>query len=227
MNLFKTSPFKMPVLFKTFVLFSLAVAASACTVRNESNPPRTATEQLLISAAADRAAEKMNLDMPPNSKVFVDSSNIEGLDSKYAIATMRERMLKLGANLVADRGAADVVVEIRSGALSVDGDKFLIGIPQFDVPIPLTGQLPFPEVALFKRQERGGVAKFAGVGYDAKTGKLLDATEPQYGFSHERRYVLLLFFSWERRDFIPKEERMMPLSAADLPFSDHEKGQWR
>lgn len=218
MRLFETS-----VLSKTFVLLGLAVAATACTTRNESNPPRTATEQLLISAAADRAAEKMNLDMPANSKVFVDSSNIEGLDSKYAIATMRERMLKLGANLVADRGAADVVVEIRSGALSLDGDKFLIGIPQFDVPVPLTGQLPFPEIALFKRQERGGVAKFAGVGYDAKTGKLLGATEPQYGFSRERRYVLLLFFSWERRDFIPKDERTLPISAADLPFTERDE----
>lgn len=226
MSLLKTSLSKTSVLFKTFVVLALSIALGACTTRKESNPPRTATEQLLISAAADRAAEKMNLNMPPNSKVFVDSSNIEGLDSKYAIATMRERMLKLGANLVADRGAAEVVVEIRSGALSLDGDKFLIGIPEFDVPIPLTGQLPFPEIALFKRQERSGVAKFAGVGYDAKTGKLLGATEPQFGSSHERRYVLLLFFSWEQRDFIPQEERLVPISAADLPFTQREKG-WR
>jgi hypothetical protein len=212
---------------KPIALLSLLITLGACTIRNESNPPRTATEQLLISTAADRAAERLNLDLPPNSKVFVDSTNIEGLDSKYAIATMRERMLKLGANLVADRGAADVVVEIRSGALSVDGDKFMIGIPQFDVPIPLAGDLPFPEIALFKRQERQGVAKFAGVGYDAKSGKLLGTTEPQFGTSHEKRYVLLLFFSWERRDFIPEQERVVPLSTADLPFSSDEEDQPR
>lgn len=205
---------------KMIALLGLVVTVGACTIRNASNPPRTATEQLLISAAADRAADRLSLDMPPNSKVFVDSSNIDGLDSKYAIATMRERMLKLGASLVADRGAADVVVEIRSGALSVDEDNFLIGIPQFDVPVPLAGELPFPEIALFKRAERQGVAKFAGVGYGAKDGKLLGASEPQYGFSREKQYVLLLFFSWERRDFIPKdkEEGLVPLSTADLPF---------
>lgn len=157
MRFFETRLFETSVLSKTFVLLGLAVAAAACTTRNESNPPRTATEQLLISAAADRAAEKMTL----------------------------------------------------------------------DVPVPLTGQLPFPEIALFKRQERGGVAKFAGVGYDAKTGKLLGATEPQYGFSHERRYVLLLFFSWERRDFIPKEERTLPISAADRPFTERDEEQRR
>ena len=206
---------------KPIALLSLVMTVGACTIRNESNPPRTATEQLLISTAADRAAARLNLEMPPNSKVFVDSSNIEGLDSKYAIATMRERILKLGAQLVADRGAADVVVEIRSGALSVDENNFLIGIPQFDVPIPLAGEIPFPEIALFKRAERDGVAKFAGVGYTAKDGKLLGATEPQFGFSQEKRYVLLLFFSWERRDFIPREDqdRIVPLSTADLPFS--------
>lgn len=87
MSLSKTSLLKTSVPLKSFVLLGLVLAAGACTTRKESNPPRTATEQLLISAAADRAAEKMNLDMPPDSKVFVDSSNIEGLDSKYAIAT--------------------------------------------------------------------------------------------------------------------------------------------
>ena len=194
----------------TFARLSLAlrliVLVGACNTRRESTPPRTATEQLLISAAADRAAEQLDLAMPANSKVFVDSSNIEGLDSKYAIATMRERMLKLGANLVAERGDADVVVEIRSGALSLDENKFLLGSPEFAVPVPLSDSITFPEFSLYKRAERRGTAKFAGVAYDAKTGKLLSATEPQLGFSHETRYVLLLFFSWENRDFIAKPE---------------------
>ena len=202
---------------KMIVTLCLVAAVSACSTRRESNPPRTATEQLLISEAADRAAAKLNLNLPPNSEVFVDSSNIEGLDSKYAIATMRARMLQLGANLVADRGAADVVVEIRSGALSVDENKFLLGSPEFSVPVPASDSITFPEIALFKRAERRGVAKFAGVGYDAKDGRLLGVSEPQYGFSHETRFVVLLFISWERRDFIPEDERLLPLSASDLP----------
>jgi hypothetical protein len=204
-------------LLKMIVALGLVAIVSACSTRRESEPPRTATEQLLISQAADRAADQLNLNIPPDSKVFVDSSNIEGLDSKYAIAAMRERILKLGANLVADRGNADVVVEIRSGALSMDESNFLIGSPQFDIPIPATASITFPEIALFKRAERKGVAKFAGVGYDAKDGKLLGVSEPQFGFSHERRYVLLLFFAWERRDFIPEDDRLVPLSASDLP----------
>jgi hypothetical protein len=191
---------------------------AACSTRRESSPQRTATEQLLISAAADRAADRLNIDLPERSKVFVDSSNVEGLDSKYAVAAMRAGLLRRGAALVADRAAADVVVEIRSGALSVDESKFLLGIPEFEIPLPVSDSIKFPEIALFKKSERKGVAKFAGIGYDAKEGHLLGASEPQFGFSHETRYVALLFFSWERKDFIPDDERLIPLNGDDLPW---------
>jgi hypothetical protein len=199
------------------LVFGLALTLAACSTRRETTPPRTATEQLLISAAADRAADRLNIDLPEHSKVFVDSSNIEGLDSKYAIATMRAGLLRRGGALVADRAAADVIVEIRSGALSMDESKFLLGVPEFQIPVPASGAITFPEIALFKKAERKGVAKFAGVGYDAKDGHLLGASDPQFGFSHETRYVLLLFFSWERKDFIPQDEGLIPLGAEDLP----------
>lgn len=196
----------MPIL-KTVIVLGLVFVVSACSTRRETSPPRTATEQLLISAAADRAADRIKLDIPKNAKVFVDAANIEGLDSKYAIAALRERMLKLGASLVADRGAADVVVEIRSGALSMDEEKILVGIPSFDIPIPTTGAITFPEIALFKKAERKGVAKFAGIAYDAKNGTFSDISEPQYGFSRDTRWSLLLFISWETGDYLPEENR--------------------
>jgi hypothetical protein len=192
---------------KILVVFAVIVAVGGCSTRRETSPQRTATEQLLISAAADRAADRVKLDIPPNAKVFVDAANFDGLDAKYAIAAMRERMLKLGANLVADRGAADVVVEIRAGALSIDEKKLLVGIPEFNIPIPLTTAITVPEIALFRKAERKGVAKFAGVAYDAKDGKFTDASEVQYGFSHETRWVFLLFISWETGDYLPEDAR--------------------
>lgn len=203
---------------RIFIVLGLALMVAACSTRRETSPQRTATEQLLISAAADRAADRLNIELPEHSKVFVDSSNVEGLDSKYAIATMRAGLLRRGAALVADRAAANVVVEIRSGALSVDESKFLLGVPEFEIPVPASDSIKFPEIALFKKAERKGVAKFAGVGYDAKDGRLLGVSEPQFGFSHETRYVVLLFFSWERKDFIPDDERLIPLGGDDLPW---------
>jgi hypothetical protein len=84
--------------------------------------------------------------------------------------------------------------------------------------VPASDSIKFPEIALFKKAERKGVAKFAGIGYDAKDGRLLGVSDPQFGFSHETRYVVLLFFSWERKDFIPDDDRLIPLSGDDLPW---------
>ena len=60
------------------------------------------------------------------------------------------------------------------------------------VPIPLAGTLSLPEVALLKRAETRGVAKFAATLYDAKTGALKSVSSASYGFSHRTHWVVLL-----------------------------------
>src|SRR5512135_2421672 len=103
---------------------AILLAAASCSVTRETQPQRTATEELLISSAADRGAQDLKFDIPANTKVFVDAQYFEGTDSKYAIGAIRDRLAKDGARLVADRAAADMVVEIRSGAQSIDEDSW-------------------------------------------------------------------------------------------------------
>jgi hypothetical protein len=197
-----------------FVASALLLLAS-CATHVESNPSRTASEQMLISTAADRAANKLAVTMQPNAKVFVDASNFEGTDSKYAIGAIRAALLNKGAALVADRKDAELVVEARSGALSTDQSSFLIGIPAFNIPIPLSsGSLPFPEIALYKNAEQKGVAKFAVAGYRANSGTLVTAQEPQYGFSYRDEITLLIFISWTDTDAIQDENSIIDLSKA-------------
>jgi hypothetical protein len=200
-------------------LLLLLVVLAGCTTSRETEPQRTATEELLISTAADHAADAIKFDIPPGAKVFVDASNFEGTDSKYAIGAIRDRILQLGGYLVSDRVLADTVVEIRSGALSVDQSQTLVGIPQFDIPIPLAGPLGIPEIALFKKSERRGVAKFAAMSYGAKTGEPEASTGPRYGFSHDTHWVLLFFFSWSSDDVLPEENREKPIGDIDAPDS--------
>lgn len=172
----------------------------------ESNPARTATEQMLLSTAAERAVENLTLDIPKDARVFVDATNFEATDGKYAIAAIRERLLKLGGRMAADRANADVVVEARAGALSLDEKKTLIGLPQYDIPVPLSSsQVSLPEIALFKKAQRKGIAKLAAVAYDAKHGRYIGASEVQYGFSHDTQWVVLLFASWSSNDALPEE----------------------
>jgi hypothetical protein len=174
---------------RTAVLACLLLLG-ACSIARESNPPRTATEQLLLSAAIDRAVAGLKLDIPKGSLVFVDSSNFEGYDSKYAVASVAERVLMLGGRLAPDKGKADMVVAIRSGALSTDKDGFLLGVPATGMPIPLTGTVNLPELALLKKDETRGVAKFAATLYDAKTGALKSVSGASYGFSHKTHWVI-------------------------------------
>lgn len=181
----------------------LTLALGACTTAAETNPPRTATEQLLISTAADRAAAHLAFHVPQGTKVFLNTADFSGYDSKYAIAAITDSLLKQGAHLVDGKAKADAVVEIRAGALSTDRKVTLFGIPSFKVPIPLAGALPFPEIALYKEQLQEGVAKFAATTYDAKDGALLGSADPQFGFSHNAKKTVLIFFSWTSNDALP------------------------
>lgn len=185
------------------VACALLAALGGCSKIRESVPQRTATEQLLLSQAADKAAERLAQGIPGDQAVFIDAANFEATDGKYALATIRDSILKRGARLVDDKAKADTIVEVRSGALSIDESSALIGIPSMDVPIPLSGAVGLPEVALFKRARKQGIAKFAATGYDARTGRLVAAAGPEYGLSEKTEYVVLLFFSWSTNDVKP------------------------
>lgn len=141
---------------------------------------------------------------PADAKIFVDAQYFDGIDAKYTISAIRDQLAKDGAHLVADRGAADVVVEIRSGAQSIDDHSFLIGIPSFDVPIPLSGAVKLPEVALFKKAQETGKTKIAMTGYDQKTGTYRFTVGPDYGYSHQTNWTVLLLISWTTDDIYPK-----------------------
>lgn len=195
----------MPDLSHRLAAATLLLALAGCTTERATQPARTATEQLLISTAADRAAQQLSLQLPKDARVYVDASNFEAIDGKYALGAIKAELLRRGARLVADQKAADVIVEPRSGALSIDESTAIVGIPQFDIPIPAAGNLTFPEIALFKKEEKQGIAKFAALAYDAKTGNLVSASSPDFGFSHKTQWVVALFVSWNTNDLIPEE----------------------
>lgn len=149
-----------------YALCAAYLALTGCTTTTQSNPSRTAIEELLISQAADRAALQLTRKLPQESKVFLDTSNMDGTDVKYAVAALRGALLAKGDVLETDKKNADFIVEARVGALSTDNKTFLVGIPSFSMPVPLSASnLTTPELALYKAQEQNGVAKFAAVTY--------------------------------------------------------------
>lgn len=183
-----------------------ALLLVGCDTERSSEPKSTATEQLLISTAIDHVIDQLKPSVPAGTKVFVDSQYFdttptdEILYPKYAIGAVRDRLLKQGARIVDDRREADIVVEPRTGGQSIDHDTFLVGIPSFNVPIPLTQNLTFPEVALFKKDRQVGVSKLSITAYTEKDGGLVDSAGPMIGYSDRTRRVVLFFYEWTNND---------------------------
>ena len=194
----------MRVLF----LSLLAVSLCACNTTRQTLPGRSAREELLISAAADRAADGLAGALSPvEGPVYLDTSYLDAPDGKYAIAAIRAAVMRRGYRLTADRPKADAIVEVRSGALSIDQHKFLIGIPEFALPIPLTGAVSIPEIALYSVHEDQGVAKFAATEFKNDQGTLITAPDPDFGYSHARKRTVMLFISWSSQDFLDEKSK--------------------
>jgi hypothetical protein len=190
---------------RLIAVLTLFLIVGACSTVRDTLPARAATEQLLLSAAVDRAARQLTLNIPRDKKVYVDSQYVEGYDSKYAAGAIRDSLLRQGIRLINTRADADTIVEARVGALSIDERRRLVGIPDTELPIPLAGQLKTPEIAFFKKHQWKGIAKLAVTAYDAKSGVLVDSSAPQYGSSDKTDWVILLFISWTTDSLRPDE----------------------
>jgi hypothetical protein len=186
----------------------VACALAGCSTDRLTEPTETATEQLLVSTAVDAAVARLTPTITPGTKVFVDAQYVDttpadaALYTKYAVASVRDRLLHLGARLVDDRKAADMVAELRSGGQSIDHHGFLVGLPSIPVPMPLTGTVTTPKLALFETDRQTGIAKLALTAYD-KDGRLAAATGPTYGESQDAHWTVLMFVSWTDQDVRP------------------------
>jgi len=181
---------------------------AGCSTERLTEPPQTATEQLLVSTAVDHAVGALKPPITPGSKIFVDGQFFDTDNvvlPKYTIGAIRDLVLRSGGDLVDDRKTADQIVELRDGAQSIDHHGFLIGLPAIPIPIPAVGSMTTPEVAFFKRDRQKGVSKIALTVYDAKSGALAGSTGAIYGTSHDTSWTVLLLISWDTDDIAPPE----------------------
>lgn len=145
-----------------------------CGITRSTDTARTATEQLLISDAIDRAVENMNLQPLAGQSIFLDDSRVtDAVDRNYYISTLRQHLLAQGCTLKEKREDADFVVEARAGAIGTDRNDLLFGVPTSPVPaIPVISPMPstLPEIPIAKRKDQRGVAKLALFAYHRATG---------------------------------------------------------
>lgn len=196
------------MILKTRTLLSTAalIALTACASTTETNPARTATEQLLIARAADRAVEGLTLPIPAGSRVFVDELYFRVDNAPYAISAIRGALSEAGYAVVPTKAEADAVLEVRAGALSLEQMRRVVGLPDMRVPVNETlNVVSIPELSIYSRRDRIGVAEFSGFLYEPRTGAPLGAVLPMTGEFRIRSHKVLMIVSWGQQNVDPGE----------------------
>jgi hypothetical protein len=159
-----------------------------------------------LSAAADRAIASTNFSMFSGKKVFVDISNFDSYDSKYAIGAIREALSRAGAFLVRNETNSDIIIEARSGALSIDAASTLVGMPSAGVPVPLAGAVSIPELAFYKSEKQFSLAKLALLAYETRGGKYVYSSGPMIGKAYNHHYSVIGFITFTTSDIPAKQK---------------------
>ena len=159
------------------VIVLLCGGLAGCGTTTWTDTRRSATEQLLITDAMDRAVSRIDFRSLAGRAVYLDSAPLSGsTDSTYLVSSMRQHMLASGCVLKESKNEADYVVEARAGAVGTDRHDLTFGIPRVDIPavIPVSGfgvPTNIPELPLAKKTDQRAVAKIAVFAYNRKTGR--------------------------------------------------------
>ena len=157
-----------------------------------------------MARAADRAVEGLTLPVPMGSKIFVDDGFFRAENAAYAISAIRNALSDAGYALASSKAEADAVFELRAGALSLEQMRRVFGVPEMRVPINDSfNVVSMPELSVYSRRDRVGVAEFSGFLYEPKTGAPLGAIIPMTGEFRLRSHKLLMIVAWGQQSIDP------------------------
>lgn len=171
------------------ILATVLCLQGGCGTRRFTDTPRTASEQLLVAASVDRAVAQLDFFRLFGRKVFVDADLVDRVDKPFLVSSVRRAAWEAGAAVCDSADEADYVLELRSGAVGIDRDDYLLGIPAAQLPTP-GGTAPIPEAPLFKTTNQTGATRLSFVVYERETRELLYTAGPAYGFSGEQTWWL-------------------------------------
>lgn len=183
---------------------ALALLAG-CTSPQFTEPSRSGIEQLLLSTATDNSLRGIDLPQVRDQKVYIDETYLESYDNAYVAGAIRALLSENGALLTANRDAADIIVEPRSGALGIDGSESFLGIPAIPVPVPLSGTTSTPRVEFYGATKKNSISRLALLAY-RQDGSNVFSTEPLVGKSHFHNYRVLMLVDVNFTDIAERED---------------------
>src|SRR5437879_2906368 len=94
-----------------------ALPLAGCGTTRSSDTNRTATEQLLVSDAVDRAVQSLQVQTLSGQTVYLDETKLNTVvDKDYLISSLKQHLLANGCLLRDRKDEAEFVVEARAGA---------------------------------------------------------------------------------------------------------------
>lgn len=191
-------------------LGAAGILLGGCTQTGLTKPQRSATEQLLISQAADEALAKADLSMLQGKKVFVDKTYFDGYDKEYAIGSVRDCVSRAGGLLVSKLDESEIILEPRSGALSIDGSSSVLGIPASAAPVPFAGAVQLPELALYKSEKEYSIAKIALLAYERESRQHVMSSGPLVGRANIKYFKFLGYIGYTKTTLPEKKRQKNP-----------------
>jgi len=170
------------------VLSAVAVllAIGGCGTTRLSDSKRTATEQLLISGAIERAVMRIDMQSLAGQSVYLDAPCMDDVnDEKYLASALRHQLLASDCRLAEKREDAQVIVEARAGAIGTDRNQVVLGMPSTSVTVQ-GNETSVPELAIAKRSEQRGVVRLSLCAYERDTGRSLWQSGVENVASHSR-----------------------------------------
>lgn len=174
----------------------LGSAAGCVNKQRMTEPIRSVGEQLLFSTAIDRALSELDLEAIgrlKGFKVYLSTVYLQTLDQEYLVGSLRDLLLSSGVLVVDDIAQAQIIVEVRSGANSLDSASVTAGIAEDQaLPNPVTGApVALPELAFFKKQNNVSLTKVALVAYHADSREHIFSSGTLLGGAYDRHYQFL------------------------------------
>ena len=189
--------------------------AGGCSSTRITNPPRTATEQYLLSQAAIRAVAPFSFDSLYGRRVYLNDAYFAPSEKEFVLGEFRAKLLLSGVQLVQTTADAEIIMEVRSGGVGIDRYESLVGVPSFFAPAgaaaaadaPAAASVVTPELAATKSIKQIGYASIAYVAYWRDTGEVVASAGPSTGRTYRDDWWLMGFG---------------PQTVGNIPTVDHE-----
>ncbi|MGH7181896.1 MAG: hypothetical protein ACREJN_07970 [Nitrospiraceae bacterium] len=194
-----------------------AILFCGCSLTQEfSPPPRTATEQLLLTQAAEHALHNLTVELPKEATLHVDITglqtdrahiNMVGKDRAVVHAASLDLLL-IRDSVAADLGRMGYRIDPRDtepeylARVVVESFGATRAVTFFGMPPVQSVLIPFalPALTLYGVEGQKGYARVHIDYFEYQSGKFMGSSPIMIGRTYYNQYTVLFFFTWQTTD---------------------------